>query len=143
MIENNRALVVDVDGTLCPIKQPGEQYGHIEPEPRMLARLQELHTDGWRIILHSARGMRSHDGNPGRISKHVAPELLQWLAKHEIPFDELHLAKPWPGYQGFYVDDRAVRPREFLELGFDALNALVERDRVAVASEMGSKDKGR
>lgn len=132
MIETEKALVVDIDGTLCPIKRPGERYGDMVPEPRMLARLRALHAEGWAIILHSARGMRSNDGNPGRIARNVAPELLRWLAAHDIPFDELHLAKPWPGHHGFYVDDRAVRPREFVELGFDDLNALVERDRIAV-----------
>ncbi|MEM9045665.1 MAG: capsular biosynthesis protein [Pseudomonadota bacterium] len=131
MIEQEKALVVDVDGTLCPIKKAGEAYPDLEPEPRMLERLRALHAEGWRIILHSARGMRSNDGNLGLINKTVAPNLLKWLAKHEIPFDELHLAKPWPGHHGFYIDDRAVRPREFVELDFDALNSLIDRDRLA------------
>jgi capsule biosynthesis phosphatase len=131
MIETEKALVVDVDGTLCPIKQHGEAYADLVPEPRMLARLRTLHAEGWHIILHSARGMRSNGGNIGRIGKTVAPGLLDWLARHDVPFDELHLGKPWPGRQGFYVDDRAVRPREFIELDFDELTALVARDRVA------------
>ena len=131
MIETEKALVVDIDGTLCPIKQEGESYADLLPEPQMLTRLRALHADGWVIILHSARGMRSNDGNTGKIARNVAPVLLHWLAEHEIPFDELHLAKPWPGRQGFYIDDRAVRPREFLELDFDELNALLERDRIA------------
>lgn len=141
MVETEKALVVDVDGTLCPIKQPGEHYEDMVPEPRMLARIRELHADGWHIILHSARGMRSNDGNVGKIGKNVAPGMLKWLAKHEIPFDELQLAKPWPGRQGFYIDDRAVRPREFLELGFEALEALVEQDRVARSSNAGTANE--
>jgi capsule biosynthesis phosphatase len=132
MIETEKALVVDIDGTLCPIKREGESYDDMIPEPRMLARLKALHAEGWVIILHSARGMRSNDGNPGKVARNVGPGLLRWLAAHDIPFDELHLAKPWPGRQGFYIDDRAVRPREFVELSFDALNALVDRDRIAV-----------
>lgn len=134
MIETEKALVVDIDGTLCPIKQSGENYADMVPEARMLARLRALHADGWHIILHSARGMRSNGGNVGKVGKNVGPVLLDWLARHDIPFDELHLAKPWPGRQGFYIDDRAVRPREFLEMDFDQLNALVDRDRVARSS---------
>lgn len=131
MIEREKALVVDIDGTLCPIKGPSESYADLVPEPRMLEKLRALHAEGWVIILDSARGMRSQDGNPGRINRNVAPALLKWLAEHDIPFDELHLAKPWPGRQGFYIDDRAVRPREFVELELEELNALVERDRIA------------
>lgn len=130
MIEKERALVVDVDGTLCAVKRPGGSYRDVVPEPRMIAELRHRHAAGWRIILCSSRGMRSHDGNLGEINRAVMPEMLAWLARHEVPFDELHLGKPWPGRDGFYVDDRAVRPREFLENGFEALERLVERDRI-------------
>jgi capsule biosynthesis phosphatase len=136
VIETEKALIVDVDGTLCPIKREGESYADMVPEPRMLARLRALHAEGWVIILHSARGMRSNDGNPGKIARNVTPGLLQWLDRHDVPFDELHMAKPWPGRHGFYIDDRAVRPREFLDLDFDGLTALVERDRVAVPEDL-------
>lgn len=135
MIEQEKALVVDIDGTLCPVKKSHEHYSDLEPEPLMLARLRKLHAEGWRIILHSARGMRSNNGNPGQITKNVGPTLLNWLARHDIPFDELHLAKPWPGHQGVYIDDRAVRPREFVELSFEEMNALIERDRLAIPNE--------
>ncbi len=138
MIETDRALVVDIDGTLCPIKQTDEHYADLMPEPLMLSRLKILHADGWHIILHSARGMRSNDGNPGKIGKNVAPGLLKWLVQHDIPFDELHLAKPWPGHRGMYIDDRAVRPREFVELDFDQLEALIERDRLATPDPGGA-----
>ncbi|MEM9349087.1 MAG: capsular biosynthesis protein [Pseudomonadota bacterium] len=130
-IETEKALVVDIDGTLCPVKGPGEAYADMVPEPLMLAKLRKLHAEGWVIILHSARGMRSNDGNPGKIMKNVGPGLLNWLAEHDIPFDELHLAKPWPAREGFYIDDRAVRPREFVELSLDELKALTERDSIA------------
>lgn len=140
MVEKDKALVVDVDGTLCPIKQSGESYADMVPEPLMLAKIRALHKDGWRIILHSARGMRSNEGNAGMIGKNVAPVMLRWLADHDIPFDELHLAKPWPGKQGFYIDDRAVRPREFVELDFDALNALLERDRLALPASTADEE---
>ena len=138
MIVKDKALVVDIDGTICPIKQSHESYGDLLPEPLMLARLRELHADGWHIILHSARGMRRNDGNPGQIAKNVTPVLLNWLAEHDIPFDELHMAKPWPGHKGVYVDDRSVRPREFVELSFDEMEALMERDRIALPAGQGT-----
>jgi capsule biosynthesis phosphatase len=131
MIATKNVLVVDVDGTLCPIKSSGQSYAELTPEPRIVARLRELSLQGWRIVIQSARGMRTYDGNPGEIAIHVAPVLLDWLKRHDIPFDELHVAKPWPGANGFYIDDRAVRPREFLEHDFAALDALCDRDRVA------------
>ncbi|MEL6774119.1 MAG: capsular biosynthesis protein [Pseudomonadota bacterium] len=131
MIASEKVLVVDIDGTLCDIKPAGGSYADVAPEPRMMAKLRALRAEGWRIVLSSARGMRSNDGNLGQIMVTVAPTLIDWLARHEVPYDELHLGKPWPGRDGFYVDDRAVRPREFLEHDLEGLAALVARDRVA------------
>jgi len=135
MIETEKALVLDIDGTLCPVKTSSQSYAELMPDPQMLERIRALHAQGWHIILHTARGMRSNDGNPGKITKNVMPTLLNWLAAHDIPFDELHMAKPWPGKRGFYIDDRAVRPREFLELEMRELEQLVARDRIASDDE--------
>lgn len=131
MISKDKVLVVDIDGTLCNIKAPEGNYADVSPEPLMIARLRQMHADGWRIVLNSARGMRSNDGNIGQINKTVGPTLLDWLQRHNVPFDELHLGKPWAGREGFYIDDRSVRPREFLENDLAGLNALIIRDRIA------------
>lgn len=131
MIAKENVLVVDIDGTLCDIKKLGSSYTDVAPEPLMVARIREMHADGWRIVLSSARGMRSNDGNCGQINKVVTPMLLDWLNRHDIPFDELHMGKPWPGSNGVYIDDRSVRPREFLENDLDGVTALIKRDRIA------------
>ncbi len=130
MITGTNVLVVDVDGTLCPIKAAGQSYKDLQPEPQMLARLQEMAAQGWRIVIQSARGMRSYDGNPGEINAHVLPVLLEWLKRHEVPFHEIHVGKPWPGDNGYYVDDRSVRPREFIENSLEALDRICIRDRL-------------
>lgn len=130
MIEKNKALVIDIDGTLCPIKGKEESYAEIPVEVRMLERLKELKADGWKIILSSSRGMRTYDGNQGEILLHVLPTLMDWLKRHEVPFDEIWMAKPWPGHEGFYIDDRTVRPREFIENSLEELAQICARDRL-------------
>lgn len=131
MIAKDKVLVVDIDGTLCPIKTAGQDYGDLAVEPAIHARLKEMHAAGWRIILSSSRGMRTYDGNGGEIAKNVLPVLVDWLARNDVPYDELWMAKPWPGHEGFYIDDRTVRPREFLENDLAGIEALLDRDRVA------------
>ncbi|MEE3624773.1 capsular biosynthesis protein [Nitrospirillum sp. BR 11752] len=131
MISEKNVLVVDIDGTLCPIKLAGQSYQDVPPEPLMVERLRQLAAEGWRIILHSARGMRTFQGNTGEINRAHLPVLLDWLTVHQVPFHEIHMGKPWPGENGFYIDDRAVRPREFLEMSFEELDAICVRDRVA------------
>jgi capsule biosynthesis phosphatase len=131
VIEKHKALVIDIDGTLCPIKGSAESYADLPVEPRILARLNSLKADGWRIILCSSRGMRTHDGNQGEILCNVLPTLLDWLKNRNVPFDEIWMAKPWPGHEGFYVDDRTVRPREFVEHSLEELAQICDRDRLA------------
>ena len=68
--------------------------------------------------------------NIGRIMRHTAPVLVEWLARQEIPYDELHFGKPWCGHDGFYVDDRAIRPREFVTLDLAEIETLIRKDRL-------------
>ena len=51
--------------------------------------------------------------------------VIDWLRRHDVPFDEIHVGKPWCGTEGFYVDDRAVRPSEFLSLSRGQIAALI------------------
>ncbi|MFA6607779.1 MAG: capsular biosynthesis protein [Sphingomonas sp.] len=120
---------MDVDGTLCPIKQDGQQYGDLPIDAAMRDRLSALKRDGWRILLFSSRGMRTHEGDLAALATHVYPVMVDWLDRNEVPYDELVLGKPWPGSDGFYVDDRAVRPREFVDLSLQQLTELCDRDR--------------
>lgn len=131
MIGKDKVLVVDIDGTLCDIKATNENYIDVAPEPQIVERLRKMHAEGWRIILSSSRGMRSNDGNIGQINKVVGPVVLEWLERHDIPFDEIYFGKPWPGKEGFYIDDRSIRPREFIENDQAGVEALIARDRVA------------
>lgn len=109
-------FVFDVDGTICPIKGPDERYEDLVPYAEVVARMREYHDGGARIIINSSRNMRTYDGNVGLINRHTAPVMLAWLEKWGIPYDEIVFAKPWPGRLGFYVDDRTIRPDEFLRL---------------------------
>lgn len=135
-ISHKKVLVVDIDGTLCPVKQSGEDYAELPANAEMVAQLRCYRTQGFRIILHSSRNMRSYDGNLGEINKHTLPVLLDWLAAHDIPFDEVHMGKPWAGHRGFYIDDRAVRPDEFLEYDPETLEARVDAARARASRSL-------
>lgn len=127
-------IVIDVDGTLCPIKPDDCRYEDLLPFPDMIAKLHEYRQLGFRIALYTSRNMRSHQGNVGVINAVTAPVLVEWLRRWDIPFDELYFAKPWAGPGGFYVDDRAVRPDEFLSLSYEALVDRMQRSRAGDAS---------
>jgi capsule biosynthesis phosphatase len=54
--------------------------------------------------------------------------LLDWLEEHEIPYDEIHYGKPWCGHEGFYVDDKAIRPSEFLSMDHEEIREVVTEE---------------
>ncbi len=122
-------FIFDVDGTLCPIKKKDEQYEDLIPYPEMVDRIREYKDGGAKIVLLTSRNMNSYNGNIGLINVNTARVLLDWLDKWKIPYDEIIYGKPWPGNHGFYVDDRTVRPSEFLTKSVSELDEIVRRDR--------------
>jgi len=118
-------LVVDIDGTLCDVKSPEQSYSELIPREAMVVKLREYHDRGYRILLFTSRNMNTYMNNLGEINKHTAPVLLEWLDRWKIPYDEILYGKPWPRKKGFYIDDRAVRPDEFIRLSEAEIHRLL------------------
>lgn len=129
MIKSDKVLVFDVDGTLCEIRREDQSYADVEPLWEVVEKLREYKDAGFYIVLSSARNMRTYQGNAGLLNANTLPLLIEWLKRHEIPYDELHLGKPWPGTNGFYIDDRTVRPDEFCRLNYSEILALLGAEK--------------
>lgn len=123
------SFIFDIDGTLCPIKKAGERYEDLVPYKNMVDKLRYYRDNGAKIVLFTSRNMNSYNGNLGMINKNTAKILLEWLDKWDIPYDELLYGKPWPGHKGFYVDDRTVRPNEFLTCTVEELDNICQKSR--------------
>ena len=128
MLEES-TVVFDIDGTLCPIKKKDEKYEDLVPYAEMVEKLRKYKREGARIILYTSRNMNSYNGNIGLINKHTAAVLSKWLEKWDIPYDENVYGKVWPGHKGFYVDDRTVRPDEFLKYSPEELEKICSDSR--------------
>ena len=126
---SDMTFIFDIDGTICPIKAKDERYEDLIPYKEVVDKLKEYHDNGAKISLFTSRNMNSYNGNIGMINKHTAKVLLEWLDKWEIPYDEIVYGKPWPGHKGFYVDDRSIRPDEFLKYSPDELNQICKKSR--------------
>lgn len=122
-----RRLVMDLDGTLT-LDEPGVPYPEKRPNLAVIARLRAYQAEGFTIVIHTARNMRTHAGDIGRINLHTLPVVLEWLRRHGVPHDEVLVGKPWCGTEGFYVDDRAIRPSEFVALDRAGIAALLSRE---------------
>lgn len=108
-----KRLIIDLDGTLT--LESKKSYQDKEPNLPVIERLREYKALGFEIVIHTSRNMRTYDGEVGKINLHTLPIILEWLKQHDVPHDEVVVGKPWCGFEGFYVDDRCVRPDEFAD----------------------------
>jgi capsule biosynthesis phosphatase len=120
-------IVIDLDGTLT-VDDPGVAYSDKRPNFPVVAKLREYHAAGCQIVIMTARNMRTFNESIGKINAVTLPIALDWLKRHDVPFDEIYVGKPWCGSDGFYVDDKAVRPSEFAQLSYDEIRVLLANE---------------
>ena len=99
-------IVIDLDGTICQIKKPGQSYAEVEPIPGAIEKIRALRANGHYIIIQTARNMATRGSNLGQVMKHVGQITLEWLEKHQVEYDEIYFGKP---NAHVYIDDRALR----------------------------------
>ncbi|MUG09772.1 HAD-IIIC family phosphatase [Commensalibacter melissae] len=120
-----KRLVFDLDDTLT-INKSGISYADKLPNLSVIQKLREYKKQGFEIIIQTARNMYTYNGSIGKINANTLPVIIEWLKKHEIPYDEIYVGKPWCGKEGFYIDDRAIRPSEFISMSFEEITKLIE-----------------
>ena len=123
---------MDIDGTICPLKKKEEKYEELIPYPEIVEKLHYYKNNGAKIVLYTSRNMNSYNGNIGMINKYTAVTLTKWLEKWNIPYDEIVYGKVWPGHKGFYVDDRSIRPNEFLKYDTEDLEKICSSSRCKI-----------
>lgn len=121
-----KKLVVDLDGTLTQANT--SDYKNVLPREDVIEKLREYHAQGFTITISTARNMRTYEGNVGKINIHTLPIITAWLDEHSVPYDEILVGKPWCGNEGFYIDDKAIRPSEFAALSNEQINELLGKE---------------
>lgn len=121
-----KKLIVDLDGTLTLANT--SDYKNVKPNNEVLKTLKQYKKDGFTIVISTARNMRTYKGNVGEINIHTLPTIIDWLNKHEVAYDEIIVGKPWCGFDGFYIDDKSIRPSEFASLSYDEIMLLLAKE---------------
>jgi capsule biosynthesis phosphatase len=123
-----KKLIVDLDGTLTQANT--SDYRNVAPKEDVISTLRTYHEKGFEIVIATARNMRTFSGNVGKINIHTLPIITEWLDKHGVPYDEIIVGKPWCGHDGFYIDDKAIRPSEFARLSYDEIKQLLDKENI-------------
>lgn len=113
---------MDLDETICSTQNGN--YIESTPNLEVIQKLRDYKALGFEIVISTSRNMRTYSGNVGKIAANTLPIILDWLARNEVPYDEIYVGKPWCGHEGFYVDDRSIRPDEFANLSYDEIKVL-------------------
>jgi capsule biosynthesis phosphatase len=122
-----KRLIFDLDGTIALAAPDG--YANAVPNLALIARLRDYQQAGFEIVISTSRNVRTYGGDIGKINAHTLPVILDWLGRHGVPYDEIYVGKPWCGTHGFYIDDKAVRPSEFLRYSYDDITALLAAEQ--------------
>lgn len=113
--------MIDLDGTICPIKQTHQHYSELEPLPGAIEKLKQLKAAGHYLIIMTARNMATQEANLGKVMKNIGKTTLDWLDKYQIPYDEIHFGKP---NAHLYIDDRALRFESWSQIDEETLEQL-------------------
>jgi capsule biosynthesis phosphatase len=113
-------ICFDLDNTLIKYRLPGQSYAECDGITRMAFLARKLKELGHTIIIHTARGMKTANGNLGKAMRNIAEETFTSLEKNNIPYDEIYFGKP---DADLYIDDKAFNPylNTFQSIGFEHL----------------------
>ncbi|MFN4091454.1 MAG: capsular biosynthesis protein [Brevundimonas sp.] len=128
----SKRLIVDLDDTICFAGEPSDpgrkyqdHYASAAPNLPLIERLREYRESGFEIVIHTARSMRTYGGDVDKIRQFSLPVITAWLDRYSVPYDEIVVGKPWCGFEGFYIDDRSIRPSEFISKSLGDINELL------------------
>jgi len=82
-------IAVDLDGILC-MTCPLDKYAQAKPIKENIDKVNKLHEQGHRIVIHTARGWFQYDMT------------IRWLVSNGVEFDQLVMGK---FYAHAYIDD--------------------------------------
>lgn len=130
---NNQRICFDLDNTLVTFPKIDKDYTSVEPIEENINLLRNLKNMGHTIIIYTARRMKTHKGNVGKIIQDVGKITVDTLEKFKIPYDELYFGKP---NANFYIDDLAVNCFDDIEkeIGYHN-NKIVPREFNSIESK--------
>tara|TARA_Y200000002_G_C22671849_1_gene660374 strand:+ start:444 stop:2354 length:1911 start_codon:yes stop_codon:yes gene_type:complete len=121
-----KRICFDLDNTLVTYPYIQNDYTSVKPIQKNIDLLKYLKRFNNTIIIYTARRMKTHNGNIGKINADIGKITFDTLEKFNIPYDEIYFGKP---YADFYIDDLAINCFDDIEkeIGFYN-NFIASRD---------------
>lgn len=103
----NKTFCFDIDNTIVKFEDHRD-YENFKPDKEMVRIINDLYSQGHKIVLYTARGLQSV--GPDRIEAEILPSLIQNLENIGLKYDELLTHKP---VYDWIIDDKAIDPFKF------------------------------
>lgn len=122
----HKTIVCDIDDTIS--FTTNRDWENAKPNLQLINKLNNLHDEGWVINFYTARGSISFVDRDDA-EYYYRPIIEKWLKKNNVKYNLLSFEKPLAAY---YIDDKAIRPEEFIDLKIESLSgglsgAIIER----------------
>jgi capsule biosynthesis phosphatase len=108
---HDKRIVIDFDDTISIAFDRG--WENASPNIDVVNKINLLYEKGWEIIILTARGQLSCQGNVKAADKKYRSTIKSWLEKHGVKYHDLSFNKQLAAY---YVDDKALSPEGFVDL---------------------------
>ena len=102
---DNMRIVFDLDGVICELKKPSESYSDVIPKKKIIQKMRNLKEEGHYLIIHTARHMKTCEGDVTKVIEKIGKITEDWLEKWQVPYDEIIFGKP---YADAYIDDLGI-----------------------------------
>ncbi len=112
--KDNKKICFDLDNTLLTFPTVPGDYTSCKPIKNNINFLNNLKKNGHKIIIYTARRMKTHNGDVAKVRKDIEDITLKSLKKYNINYDEIYFGKP---YADLYFDDLAVNIYQNLNKG--------------------------
>lgn len=138
-----KRICFDLDNTLVTSPTIKNDYSTVKPIDKNINMCKYLKKIGHTIIIYTARRMKTHNGNIGKINADISKLTIETLEKFNIPYDELYFGKP---YAHYYIDDLSinafndlekelgyymtqVNEREFNNISSSKINTIIKKSK--------------
>ena len=97
--------VFDLDGVICELKTSNQTYEEVNPNLQVIKIINELKQNGNHIIIHTARHMKTCNGDVSKVKQKIGKITEKWLEQWNVSYDELIFGKP---HGDLYIDDLGI-----------------------------------
>ena len=109
-------FIIDVDYCICKAEVVDGRfdYKNAKPIPEMIRKIRSLYMKDHKIILYTARSMKTYNGDLEKINKFTRPVLERWLQENNVPYDLLYFGKLFIPGDTYYIGDEVLTMNQFI-----------------------------